>query len=231
MPGKNVFFAIGLICGLCLVIGCSDKESPIVEKKFTSIQLNAFTVNTYRFRVNLNNDVTVTDSLMTPVGQVAKEILFDEYSQRIKVYNTSDETLLIDTPYTLQVAKINAFTIYQTEAGSRPFYLAPSPAEPGAKTGNVKVSFIPTGEELSDSVKVVLEIQNKRLDSTRVKKDNFSKYFEFDVLKDVKIRFYKIPGNVDLGEQVYYGKTFSEGFSILRLLYNGSPSLVSTKLY
>lgn len=231
---KNIIFIFSLVCSLCSVAGCS-KESPVVEKRFASLALNAFTVDPYRFRVSLSNEV-VTDSLITPEGKASKEVFFYGYQQRIKVYNTSDETLLIDTPYTLHTGAgvINAFTIYQTEAGTPPFYLAPLPSEPKPGTDSAKFSIICSGLLPTDSVKAVVEIQNKRVDSVRLKKDNFSRYFRVPVKISSKIILYPIPGNNtnSIGEKVLENNTFLPGdLAIYRLTYNGTSSLIPQKLY
>jgi hypothetical protein len=228
---KNIFIAFTFICALCAVAGCT-KKNEVVEKKFASMSLSAFTMDTYRFRVSLTNDV-VTDSLMTPEGQVAKEIFFNDYRQRIKVYNTSDDKLLIDTPYTLSVGKVNVFTIYQTQSGEAPFYLAPSPAEPLPATGNAKLSIICSGVFPSDSIKVIVtDPQDKPVDSVRLKKDNFSRYFELVTTKSSKVKVYSIPGNAYLGERVFQLNVLTkDGFSIYRLLYNGTSSLAPQKLF
>jgi hypothetical protein len=229
MTGRNYFFAISLVCGLSIVAGCS-KESPVIEKKFTEMELNAFTVNAYRFRISLNDEV-VTDSLLTPEGRVLKDFFFNDYSQRIRVYNTSDETLLIDAPYTLNVGKKSVFTIYQTQADTPPFYLAPSPGEPLPASGNAKLSIICSGESLSDSVRVVVENQDTTIDNVRLKKDNFSRFFEVDASKGNKISFYKIPGNDFLGEVLFSANSFTADFVIYRLVYQGSTSLIEQQLY
>jgi len=233
MPGRNVFFAISLVCCICIVAGCA-KESPVVEKKYTSIALSAYTVDPYRFRVSLNNEV-VTDSLITPEGQVAKEVFFDNFRQRIRVYNTSDETLLIDTSYTLSIGKTNAFAIYQTQTGTTPFYLAPAPDEPIAAPGNSKLKVVCSGEELNDSVKVVVEIQTptnpKPRDTAVLKKGDFSRYFEINASRDTRVIFYKIAGNQPLGEKIFRPNQFNADFTFYRLVYEGTSNLGFTKLY
>lgn len=206
-----------------------------MEKKFTSLSLNAFTVDPYRFRVSLDNEI-VTDSLWTPEGQISKEIFFNDYHQRIRVYNTSDETLLIDTPYTLSVGKVNAFTIYQTQAGAPPFCLVPSPSEPMPATGNTKLSIICSGAQLSDSVRVIVETQtsgggSKPRDTAVVKKDNLSRYFEVAANKNITVYIYRMPGNEPLGNKIFSGNDLNADFSIYRLTYNGTSSLVARKLY
>jgi hypothetical protein len=234
MSGRNFFFAIALVYGIGSIVSCS-RESPVVEKKFTNIELSAFTVHPYRFRVSLYNEV-VTDSLMTPEGRLTKGIFFTDYSQRIKVYNTSDETLLIDTPYTLNVGKLNVFTIYQTQADSPPFYLKPSPSEPLPAPGKTKLSLICSGDErLTDSIRVIVEIQTASLpkpkDTVVLKKDNFSKYFEVSNSLDTRVYINKYPGNQALGNKLFRVNELNADFTICRLLYQGSSTLISNKLY
>jgi hypothetical protein len=176
---------------------------------------------------------------MTPEGRVTKEIFFTDYSQRIKVYNTADESLIIDTPYTLQVGKLNVFTIYQTQADAPPFYLKPAPSEPLAAPGYTKLRFICSGP-MTDSIRVIVETQttgaNKPRDTTVMKKDDFSKYYEVSTSLDTKVYIYKYPGPITGTTQ--YGfkqfkpeRDFNSDFTIYRLHYEGSSSLTANKLY
>lgn len=230
MSGRNFFFTISLVFGICSIIACS-KESAVVEKRFTSIALSAYTVEPYRFRVNLSDEV-LTDSLLTPEGQVGKEILFSDYRQRIRVYNTSDEKLLIDTPYILSMGKVNAFTIYQTQAGTAPFYLAPSSTEPLPATGKTKLSIVSTGEQFPDSVRLITETIGVTLkDTVVVKNNNFTKYFEVAKSASTRITLYRLPGNQLLGSRTFSPNELNEDFTIYRLLYSGSSSLLASKLY
>lgn len=232
MSGRIVFFTISLVFGFFIVAGCS-KESPVVEKKFTSVALSAFTVEPYRFRVTMSDEV-LTDSLLTPEGQVGKEILFSDYRQRIRVYNTSDETLLIDTPYTLTIGKINAFTIYQTQAGTTPFYLAPPSTEPLPAAGKTKFSLACTGDQFPDSVRVITEVQNAGVtpkDTAVVKNNSFTKYFEVPNSASIKVTLYKLPGGQLYGNRTFAPSELNSDFTIYRLVYKGSASLVASKLY
>lgn len=235
MPGRNILFAISLVGGICSVAGCY-RESPVAEKKFTSMAFSAFTVDPYRFRVDLTDEM-VTDSLITPEGQVSKTVFFNDYNQRIRVYNTSDQKLLIDTPYTLRVGRVNAFTIYQLEPGTTPFYLAPSPDEPAAAPGKGKLKLICNGEGLDDSIRVVVEIQTrsgmKPRDTAVLKKGDFSRYFVVDNSLDTKVYFYKYPGNspTAFASRSFLSSEFNTDFTIFRLLYQGTTSLIGNKLY
>lgn len=232
MSGRIVFFTISLVFGFFIVAGCS-KESPVVEKKYTSVGLSAFTIEPYRFRVTMNDEV-LTDSLLTPEGQVGKQILFSDYRQRIRVYNTSDETLLIDTPYTLTIGKTNAFTIYQTQAGTTPFYLAPPATEPLPAAGKIKFSLVCTGQQFPDSVRVVTEVQNNTAypKDTAVVKDNaFTKYFEVPANASIKVTVYKLPGGQQYGNRTFSSSEFNSDFTIYRLVNQGSLSLANLKLY
>ena len=231
MPGKNIFIALSLMGSLA---GCSDKDNPVIEKKFTTMELNAYTVDPYRFRVSLY-DAVVTDSLVTPEAKLTKTVLFDDYHQRIRVYNTSDETLLIDTPYTVTIGKTNVFTIYQTATSTPPFYLAPPPGEPVAAPGNTKLSIIYSGADLPDSAKVVVELQNGSsgtpLDSFMLKKDMFSKYFEIPANRNSSVKMYETPNRVLRGQRQFVPTMLNPDFAIYRLKIASGTSLIGDKLY
>ncbi len=135
---KNIRSLLLSLTVILFVTQCSKKGDAIVEAKIGSYKFTTYTIDTFRFRVVINN-VNVGDSLLSPVGLLNTNVSFFDTVGTLKIYNAETNALYIDTVIKLKIG-FSTISIVQLAAGEQPF-IVPIPNDAPPAAGNYKVRF------------------------------------------------------------------------------------------
>ena len=135
---KSIGFLLLSISFILSLAQCSKEGNPIMEPKIGSYKFTTYTIDTFRFRVVVDN-VSVGDSLLAPVGILNSNISFVDTVGKLKIYNAETNELLIDTTISLKIG-FTTISIVQLTTGEKPF-IVPIPNEVLPAAGNYKVRF------------------------------------------------------------------------------------------
>lgn len=118
---------------------CTKKGDMIVEPYITTYKFTAYTIDSFRFKITLD-DKLITDSLRSG-SEVTSDFTFVNNTQaRLKVYNTNNNGLLIDTLLSLKTGAY-IISIVQLVSGQNPG-IPSVPNEVDPMAGNCKVRFL-----------------------------------------------------------------------------------------
>jgi hypothetical protein len=168
-------------------IHCSKKGEPITEARFGTYKFTTFTIDTFRFKVVLNNEV-LTDSLLTPQNIFSKSVGFFQPEGSLKIFNANTNQLILDSAITMKTGT-TTFSLVQFISGDKPV-VPQLPAEAPPAAGNYKARFqyvAPVNPIVPfyDSIKFFVRIQDatapggyRTLDSAVLRKGGITKYYE-----------------------------------------------------
>jgi hypothetical protein len=131
----SIFFST--VFFICSLLGCK-KETAIVQPPLGRYTFSTFTVDTFRFKVFVN-DFLATDSLLSPVSSFSSVIEITDPVLRIRMADAKTNTTYVDTTLEPIIGAAN-FAIVQFTSGEFPS-LPPPPKEPPPAAGNAKVRF------------------------------------------------------------------------------------------
>lgn len=106
---------------------CSDKGEAIVEPRLATYKFTTYTVDTFRFKITLNDEV-LTDSLLSPIGSQKLIVKFIDSSRKLKIFNAKNNQLIIDSTIILKIGQ-STISLVQFTSEQRPF-IPTSPNEP-----------------------------------------------------------------------------------------------------
>lgn len=203
----------GLI--LSLAESCSKGER-VIELPVGLFTFTTFTVDTFRFKVDLN-DALVTDSLLSPIFSLTSRIALPDSMKKLTVTDFKTNQVYIDTVIRSYIGANNV-SIVQFASGVKPA-LAPIPNEPPPAPGNSKVRFtyiqpISPAVPFFDSIQCL--IRNNSLgsipfDTIVLRKFESSEFYE----TRIGSRFTMIIYNPADGSLIHNGSSASLNTSIL----------------
>lgn len=235
-------------CSMALLfiycLGCSKGEQAIEEDRFTTVGLNAVTIDSLRLLVT-DNGTQLTDSLVTPVGSKSMMVKYKEANRRYRVTDLYSNTLLLDTLITYKTGALNAITFFQPVAGSKLVWIGPPVNEPAPAEGKIKLSIVyasPFTTAAYDEIKVVVDNSKSgqsgndyvAVDSFHLKRGEFSRFFIGGSSRKPRLRLYAADGTgVALAtlNPGSFSDANAEGFSIYYLNMYSATSAVATKLF
>jgi len=139
---------------ILFVMACNKREESIVEPKFANAFITTFTVDSLLFSVKLN-DISLVDSLVSPVKSVLKQFSFYDTVVHLQVAEKNNfNRIVIDTNIRIHIG-LNYINIVQLKPDEKPYLPAP-PVESLAPDGYCKVKLVYTaapGAPFLDSVK------------------------------------------------------------------------------
>ncbi|THU39214.1 hypothetical protein FAM09_11915 [Niastella caeni] len=233
--------SVGLLFVYC--IGCSKGEEAIEPLRFTTVGLNAVTVDSFRFAVT-DNGTLLTDSLITPVGNRSMVVKYKETVRRYRVTDLYSNSLLLDTLINYKPGSLNAITFFQPTAGSKLVWVGPPANEPAPEAGKIKLSVVyasPFTTAKYDEIKVVVENSQSgnsgtdyvAKDSFLLKRGEFSRFFTGGLDRKPRLRLYTTDAS-RAALATLNPASFSEAnsdFSIFYININSTTSAALTKFY
>lgn len=168
---------------LLLLCGCAKDGNPVEESKETILYFQAFSADTMRLGIKMNNEIVFNDFYIPTLTARALSIKYYGDNQRkITIYNTGENRVMFDTVLSLKPTPEN-ITLYQQASGQPFVYIAPPVNESFPPDGYGKISVNYTLPALPERVEVV--VQNSiaggpdydSTDSFILGKGEFSRYF------------------------------------------------------
>jgi hypothetical protein len=136
----SVFIPVFIIA--VSMVQCKKNGTAIIEPKFGIYNFSTYTIDTFRFRIILN-DINITDSLVSPVGNFSKIVSFFNTVGRLQIIDAKNNNqLVLDTLITMKTGT-NNFSLVQFLHGQKP-YIPATPSEPVPAIGNYKIRFLYT---------------------------------------------------------------------------------------
>lgn len=229
---NRYFLVFALIAALSA--SCS-KGDQVVELPVGFFTVTTFMVDTFRFKVQLN-DVLVTDSLLSPIFSLSTGIKLSDSKGTFKLIDFKTNQVLIDTIIKTDIGP-NSISIVQFVSGAKPA-LAPIPNEPPPAPGKCKVRFtyvqpISPTVPFFDSVRCLVRntaFGSIPFDTIVLRKYESSEYYE----SGIGTRFSMIIYNPADGSLIHNGSSASlntnqlTGFNTAIFLGVGPGSVAGT---
>ena len=186
---RNIFFIS--VCALLLAAGlggCDKRGTAIEESLETNIIFSAFTVDSFRLAIKIDDEVVNNNFLVpyipSPTGAgFTQHIRYYDQHKKVTLYNVADNKVLFDSVFKLDKTSLN-ISLYQKNSGQPFIYIAPPAGEPLPANDYGKISFNYTLSGLPDMVKVVVENSTipggqtySGTDSFLLRKGDFSPFF------------------------------------------------------
>ncbi|NII26497.1 hypothetical protein HB364_15515 [Pseudoflavitalea sp. X16] len=187
----NRKFSTNSILFYCVLIvlpglaGCSKSIKTMDDPKFMSLSIYAKTIDALQLKVTAGDEI-LTQSIVTPDGQVSVTFLHTEPEYRFGVYDVFTHQAILDTLVSINTIRAGGrkIVLLQSVPGGEMVWVGPPPASETLPTSDsTKMSIVYTLAALPDQVKVVVEnsIGNTNnyhaTDSFLLQKGEFSHYF------------------------------------------------------
>jgi hypothetical protein len=234
-------YLIGLSLIYCL--GCSKGEQAIDQLRHTVISLNAFTIDSMRLQVS-DNDLQLTDSLITPIASKNMRVQYKESARRYRVTDLYTKSLLLDTVVTYKSVTLNAISFFQPAAGAKLIWIGPPVNEPAPPDDRIKLSIVyasPFTATTYDQIKVVIENSKSgnlgtdyvATDSFQLKRGEFSRFFIGGRDRKPRLKLYTTAASGAILATLNPGSfsTANNDFSTYYIDVNSTTSATAHKLY
>jgi hypothetical protein len=228
---------------LIYCLGCSKGEQAIDDLRYTFISLNAFTIDSMRLQVS-DNDVQLTDSLITPIASKEMKVKYKESGRRYRVTDLYTKSLLLDTVVTYKSVAMNAITFFQPAAGGKLVWIGPPVNEPAPPSERIKLSIVYASQFTAstyDQIKVVVENSKSgslgtdyvATDSFQLKRGEFSRFFIGGRDKKPRLKLYTTAANGAMLATLNSASfsTANNDFSTYYIDINSTTSATAYKLY
>jgi hypothetical protein len=184
--GLSIFTLISVV-----FIQCSKSGELINEPSYGIIKFTTFTIDTFRFKVKLN-DQLITDSLLSPRGVYTATVPFIDTIGKLKITDAKNN-LILDSTINLKIGS-RTISLVQFISGLKPTTPTLS-LEAQPVNGFYKIRFqyaqpIGNVRPFYDSIKIQIrrEDNNNFIDTIVLKKYGISRYYELPKTARVKVK-------------------------------------------
>jgi hypothetical protein len=160
---------------------CTSKDDSIIEPKFGTFTFTTYTVDTFRFRVILNDEV-LTDSLLSPQGSFSKVVSFFSSTARLLILDADNYgQVILDSVIQMKIGN-TSIPIVQFRHSEKPS-LPPLSNEPAPAQGNYKMRFqytqpITSTVPFFDSIQCIVRESGNPVDTIILEQNELSPFYE-----------------------------------------------------